>query len=170
MKALAICAMLALRARDAAACSCGSWTPVTAETCRTAQRVFAGEVAGYAWFDLGGMLLRRQRVAVDLAVDRVWRGSVSEHVTAYTGHGGGDCGIAPPVGMRFVVCDDRVGDAAPEFAFCSQPAFAAPEIEAALGPATAPDAPCDLVARLAIIALVLGCASAWSRERRRRVG
>lgn len=168
MKAVAIAGVLALRARDTAACSCGAWTPVTAETCGTARRVFAGEVAGYRWFGLGEMLLKRPRVAAELAVDRVWRGSVPARVTAYTGHGGGDCGIGPPIGMRFVVCDDRTGDAAPDFELCSRPAFAAPELEAALGPAAAPSAPSELPARLAIIALVLGCATAWSRSNARR--
>jgi len=167
MKALVIAAMLALRARDAAACSCGSWTRPTAEVCGVARRAFAGEVKGYGWTGITGAFLRRRPMTVELAVDRVWRGDVPDRVIAYTGHGGGDCGIAPPVGMRFVVCDDGVGDAAPDFELCSRPAFAAPELEAALGPADAPRAPSELAARLAIVALVLGCGAAWSRERRR---
>lgn len=128
----------------AEACSCGSFDPVTTESCRGATRVFAGTVARYRWpteyDDATSSLLRgrRRRVEVELAIDRVWRGEVPSTLVTVTGYGGGDCGIHPLPGTRLVVCDDEADDAPPDFGFCWHPAFDDPSLEAALGTAHPP--------------------------------
>jgi hypothetical protein len=122
----------------ASACSCGRFDELTPESCRAAKRVFAGTVVAYQWPNaLERYLIRRSSAAVGvvLAVDRVWASSVPDRVFATTGMGGGDCGIHPPVGTRFVVCDDKADDAEPDYLMCSSPRFEAPGLEAALGPA-----------------------------------
>lgn len=123
------------------ACSCGSFDPVTAESCRGAKRAFAGVVVDYHWPDpVSRYFMKRSydAVGVELVVDRVWKGAVPQRLFTTTGMGGGDCGIDPPVGTRFVVCDDEDDAAPPSYKFCDRPAFYAPEIEAALGPWDAP--------------------------------
>ncbi len=99
--------------------------------------MFAGTVAAYHWpNELERVFMRRSynAVGVELAVDRVWKSSVPDRVFTTTGMGGGDCGIHPPEGTRFVVCDDEADDAPPAYGFCSHPRFEAPDLEAALGP------------------------------------
>ena len=121
----------------ASACSCGSFEELTPESCRAAKRVFAGRVLAYRWPDaVERFFLRRSysAVGVVLVVDRVWKGTVPDRVFTTTGMGGGDCGIHPPEGTRFVVCDDEADDDPPAYGFCSSPKFEAPELEAALGP------------------------------------
>ena len=99
--------------------------------------MFAGTVAAYHWPNaIERFLIDRSRhaVGVVLAVDRVWKSTVPDRVFATTGMGGGDCGIHPPVGTRYVVCDDKADDDEPDYAFCSRPKFEAPDLEAVLGP------------------------------------
>ncbi|MEO8704456.1 MAG: hypothetical protein ABI867_30665 [Kofleriaceae bacterium] len=115
---------------EAEACTCGTFERPSVETCSAASRVFAGTIGAYRWPVMLGA-----RVEVELEVDRVWRGDVATRVIARTGAGhAGSCGLTPLPGTRFVVCDDEAGDAAPGFSLCEKPAFAAPELEAALGP------------------------------------
>ncbi|MBL0218725.1 MAG: hypothetical protein IPQ07_33225 [Myxococcales bacterium] len=150
-------------ARPASACSCGRFDEVTAESCQGSKRVFAGVVTAYAWPNaLDWLVLDRSydAVGVELAVDRVWKGEVPDRVFTTTGMGGGDCGIHPEVGTRFVVCDDEAGGAAPDFKLCSRPAFQAPELEVALGPAHEPGVAsswraCVLAALLTIVVAAL---------------
>ncbi len=125
------------------ACSCGRFSQPTVESCRTAKRAFAGTVESYHWPTSLDLLARRKPSPIDVAlrVDRVWTGEVPRQVFAWTGHGGGDCGIGPEPGTRFVVCDDLDDDADPDFMFCSSPAFDAPELEALLGTWRAPASP-----------------------------
>lgn len=126
----------------AEACTCGSFNPLTPASCRGATRVFAGTVARYRWptaYDHAtSAFLRRRPIEVELAIDRVWNGEVRSSLVTLTGYGGGDCGIHPLPGTRFVVCDDEADDAPPDFGFCSHPAFEAPALEAALGTAHEP--------------------------------
>ena len=122
---------------QASACSCGTFDEPTPESCHAAKRVFAGTVVAYRWPDAVErfFISRSSRaVGVVLAVDRVWKSTVPDRVFTTTGMGGGDCGIHPPVGTRFVVCDDEADDAQPAYSFCSSPRFEAPALEAALGP------------------------------------
>lgn len=127
----------------AEACSCGSFDRLTPASCRGAKRVFAGTVAEYRWptaYDHGmsAFLRWRRPVEVELAIDRAWKGEVPSSLVAVTGYGGGDCGIHPLPGTRFVVCDDEADDAPPDFGFCSHPAFEDPSLEAALGDSDTP--------------------------------
>jgi hypothetical protein len=158
----------------ASACSCGSFDELTPETCRGAKRVFAGTVAAYerpntiARYFIGRSF---ESVGVELAVDRVWKSDVPDRVFTTTGMGGGDCGIHPPVGTRFVVCDDDAGDAAPSFLLCSHPKFETSALEAALGPSHAaePFGAAPLWVGLLVGALVVAVARslrATSRSRR----
>ncbi len=128
--------------RPAEACTCGLFDKPTPTSCRGATRVFAGRVAAYHWptaYDHAtSVIFRRRPVEVELAIDRVWNGEVPSQLVSVTGYGGGDCGIHPLPGTRFVVCDDKADDAPPDFALCSRPAFDEPSLEAALGTARSP--------------------------------
>ena len=160
--ALALLVVVAVPS-PASACSCGTFSELTAESCQGSKRVFAGVVTAYVGpSPLAGMFHRRSwtPVVVELAVDRVWKGDVTDRVFTRTGLGGGDCGIHPDPGTRFVVCDDERGDTAPDYDFCSGPAFDAPALEAALGPAHAPSSgsswrACVIAALLTIVASVV---------------
>lgn len=133
--------LLALPA-PAEACSCGVFDRPTAESCRGSKRAFAGTVAAYRWptaYDEAlRSVIRSPLVEVELAIDRVWRGDVPSTLVGVTGHGGGDCGIHPVPGTRFVVCDDEAAGDPPGYNFCSRPAFEDPVLEAALGPSSEP--------------------------------
>jgi hypothetical protein len=134
--ALLVVAVIVIPSR-ASACSCGRFDELTPESCRASKRVFAGTVAAYHWPNaIERYFIGRSydAVGVVLAVDRVWKSTVPDRVFTTTGMGGGDCGIHPPVGTRFVVCDDEADDAPPDYLFCSRPKFEAPDLEAALGP------------------------------------
>jgi hypothetical protein len=139
---IAIVAAVAGVPTPAEACSCGRFDRLTVESCRGATRVFAGTVARYGWptaYD--GVISKFSRshpVEVELAVDRVWHGDVGTSVATTTGLGGGDCGIHPLPGTRFVVCDDKLGDAPPDYALCSAPAFDDFALEAGLEGALGP--------------------------------
>ena len=125
------------RPTPAGACTCGSFEEPTEDSCRGASRVFAGVVTSYRQSDaLTSLFIYRSRnaVLVELAVDRVWKGDVPDLVYTRTGRGGGDCGIQPAPGTRFLVCDDQRSDDPPDYRFCSMPAFGAWNLEAALGP------------------------------------
>jgi hypothetical protein len=133
-----VAAVVAYRS-PAHACSCGSFDELSVARCSASKRVFAGTVARYNWpsaFDL--VRDSRQPVRVELDIDSVWKGELPTTLFASTGYGCCDCSIAPVVGTRFVVCDDEAADAAPSFEMCSAPAFDAPALEAALGPAKQP--------------------------------
>ncbi len=153
----------------ASACSCGTFSKLTAESCQGSQRVFAGVVMAYLGpspFD--GLVVARSwtPLVVELAVDRVWKGDVTDRVFTRTGLGGGDCGIHPDPGTRFVVCDDEGGDTAPDYDFCSSPAFDAPTLEAALGPAHEPSTGSSW--RACVIAALLTIAGSVVLRRRPR--
>ncbi|CAN5910846.1 hypothetical protein BH11MYX3_BH11MYX3_14830 [soil metagenome] len=126
------------------ACTCGRWDQPTLESCRTSKRAFAGTVESYRWPASLELMAGwgPEQIDVRLQVERVWSGDVPGQVYSWTGHGGGDCGIAPEPGTRFLVCDDLDDDADPDFDFCSSPAFDVPMLEASLGiwrePATPP--------------------------------
>lgn len=112
---------LALAGESARACSCAVYdSSPSRERCEGALRVFAGTIAGYDW-PLGHELAGSAQVR--LAVDAVWRGDVPSEVVTSTGLGCCACGISPPPGTRFLVCDDEVGDAPPAFSTCSHPRF-----------------------------------------------
>lgn len=155
----------------AAACSCGLFDQPTVETCRGSKRAFAGVVAGYAWPSALTRLMQRRSynaVGVELVVDRVWSGDVPGRVFTTTGMGGGDCGIDPPPGTRFVVCDDDAGAAAPEYHLCGHPAFDAPELEAALGPSHDPSTGSSWQACAVAAVLALALSARLQRRRRER--
>ena len=149
------------RPTPAGACTCGSFEEPTEDSCRGASRVFAGVVTSYRQSDaLTSLFIYRSRnaVLVELAVDRVWKGDVPNLVYTRTGRGGGDCGIQPAPGTRFVVCDDQAGDAHPDYELCSKPAFEAWNLEAALGPWRPPASSSSWLACLVAAALTMAAA------------
>lgn len=144
----------------AAACTCGSFFEPTPEACATAKRVFAGSVAGYRWPTVLDMALRSGDVDVELTIDRVWKGRVPAELWSTTGLGGGDCGISPLPGTRFLFCDDEAAGAPPSFGFCDGGSFARADLEAAHGPSRPPASALALVGHSAPRTLVLGLALA----------
>lgn len=138
IRLLIVLLAVALLAPRALACSCGAWWSPDAVTCRGSARAFAGVVQGYDW-PLADSVFG-SGPGVRLTVDSVWSGEVPGTVGAVTGFGGGDCGIAPAPGTRFVWCDDAAGHSMVPFDSCGHPAFGekARSIQADLGPAGAP--------------------------------
>jgi hypothetical protein len=175
---IAIAAIALARTAPAYACSCGSEATITAEGCANTRRVFAGTIHANRETYLADVLLRgKQPVEVELAVDRVWRGDVPGTVLAYTRDGCCDCGIWVKPGTRFVVCDNEADEAAPEFGSCAHPAFDAPALEAALGPALEPSRGFHLGRRVRqlvyiewVLPIALATGVALVGRRKRRAG
>lgn len=119
-------------------------TRPTLERCRTASRAFSGTVAAYEW-PTAYRATADNSVAIELAVEAVWRGAVPERVIVETHPlgGPGSCAIYPRPGEHFLICDGRDGAAQPAFSFCDGPSFAerADMLVRALGPSARPTAP-----------------------------
>lgn len=161
----------------ARACSCAGFHRPSVESCRTANRVFAGTVEVV---DAPFLFEPHSSTVARLRVDTVWRGEPPSALLAY---GGGPCGSGMPApGWPFLICDDG-GDDWTVVGMCTAPLFGpAPEFRAALGPGRPPTAPPALawqawriqemlealaaITALPLAASLLGAGAGWLGRRR----